>query len=187
MSIKFDQIIRKNIETYYRFDNGVRLNIWPRYFAIFFVSGVLSYVCTNISGNLLQTIVSALAILVGFSFTVQFFLFKPDVFEFDNESLEDLSKFKRLKKLSVEIFDNVSYFNMICFLGICLCVLLLIEIDSSVWPLNIISRQTFNSMQNAISGFAKFLLFFACVEAVMTFLRLLGRINFLFQQVRPHD
>ncbi|WP_108810635.1 hypothetical protein [Sphingorhabdus sp. Alg231-15] len=177
-------LYKKNRETYYNFATQKELAVWPRYLTLFSIVAVISVFTDYPSEGLIGTIVSALSILAGFSFGVQFVIVdRSFIGEARLGSIEDHLTRKKVQKLASEIFDNIAYFNAVCIFGIIVACCLFLELSlgliETMIPAEVVSKYFF-----AAGIIGKFILFSIVSEAFLTFFRLLERINYLFQKVR---
>jgi hypothetical protein len=142
---------------------------------------------------------SAQAILVGFSFNVLFYLVAnrlttPTRFE----SIEHELRFERLSKLSDEVFDNVTYFNLVAICAALAALALLLvgseSCDAHLRRIAIflaahvpISREALSWAKWAVSALGLSALVFLLTESIYTFLRAVGRVRFYFGMLKTME
>ncbi|WP_332756849.1 hypothetical protein [Sphingomonas sp. LB2R24] len=148
------------------------------------------------SNDFLAGALSAEAILVGFSFNVLFYLVanrltKPATYA----SIEHELRFKRLSKLSDEVFDNVTYFNLVA-IGSAVVSLTLLLIGSDGLNANLHKISEFIQSRTSITAetlswskwiarsFGLAVLIFLLAESIYTFLRAVGRVRFYFGMLK---
>lgn len=189
-------IIRRDAATYYKYDASNRVSRMPTLFIYLLVSFIVATVTQVASNDFLAGALSAQAILVGFSFNVLFYLVANRLtvpsrwFDIDHEL-----RFERLSKLSDEIFDNVTYFNIVAIGSVVGCLILLL-IGSDGFSANLryfcsISQVKSNLDTDKAVTAAKILravalaaLLFLLIESVSTFVRAVGRVRFYFTMLK---
>lgn len=154
-----------------------------------------------VSIDVLSATITVQAILIGFSFSVMFFLvqdasdkssdksnekFKqPDC----NYSLEKQLDNEQINLLSKELFWNISYFNVISFLSLVVALAMMLpnifgnvfRLFSKMNFLNI-DWQPFVLAVNISAFIAQWIFFLLITESAFTFVRTVGRVSFLFEQ-----
>lgn len=188
-------IVRRDAATYYDASNN-RVGR-AKTLGMFAILGVLVGVTVGeASSDFLAGALSAEAILVGFSFNVLFYLVanrltKPATYA----SIEHELRFKRLSKLSDEVFDNVTYFNLVAIAS-AVAALALLLIGSDGFNANLHKIAAFIEARTRITGealsWAKYaarsfgltVLIFLLAESVYTFLRAVGRVRFYFGMLK---
>jgi len=191
-------IVRKNNETF--FDHRADRHIPQRYryvmqllFAI-----LLSIITFETIESSLSSIVTFLSILLGFSFSVLFFIVSSERARTSGlESLEEKERSNKLNSISDEIFYNISYLSIISVLSITLGLIISISISISLNSLYRISEnfsqhyndEVIDSIHNIISNGAEILFlliksffFFLLIEVVFTFIRIIIRIMAFFER-----
>lgn len=192
-------IVRRDAATYYLYDSDERVSR-SKTLAIFsVVSVIISTLVVKASNDFLAGALSAQAILVGFSFNVLFYLVanrlsKPATYA----SIEHELRFERLSKLSDEVFDNVTYFNLVA-ISSALASLLLLLIGSDNFDSNLhkiaafvtertqIDRVALSWAKWGASAFGLSVLIFLLTESIYTFLRTVGRVRFYFGMLKTMD
>lgn len=120
-------IVRLNADTFYNYRTGKKARVTPRYIAIALIGLLCSVAFNRITSDLYASIISAQAILIGFTFNVLVYLASIEPLNVKNSDiLEDVSKVKKLNKLAEEIFINLSYFNLVAIISISASLMLII-------------------------------------------------------------
>lgn len=189
-------IVRRDAATYYVYDSSNRVGRGKTLCAFAICAALVGAAVGEASSDFLAGALSAEAILVGFSFNVLFYLVanrltKPAVYA----SMEHELRFDRLSKLSDEVFDNVTYFNLVA-IGSAVAALALLLIGSDGFNANLhkiaaflesrtrITREAL-SWANCIGrAFALAVLIFLLTESIYTFLRAVGRVRFYFGMLK---
>lgn len=189
-------IVRRDAATYYNYDTNNRVGR-SKTIAVFATFAVFfGVVVGESSSDFLAGALSAEAILVGFSFNVLFYLVanrltKPATYA----SLEHELRFARLSKLSDEVFDNVTYFNLVA-IGSAVAALALLLIGSEEFSANLHKIGDFIESRTRITGEALSwadciarviglaVLIFLLAESIYTFLRAVGRVRFYFSMLK---
>lgn len=149
--------------------------------------------------NFLDGVITVQSVLIGFSFSVMFFLMSSrerpvDRSEKTSESRESKLRSAKAIKVSEEIFANLAYFNLAALASLITALALLLPpISVALKPLHHLVPATFNSVSQAMhwAGYAAwflvtFVFYFLLIESGYTFVRIINRVNFLFEQkVKP--
>lgn len=186
------QISRENSKTFYDNRTGARIGIWPRIFLTFVVSLVLACVFRGEVDTFVNAVITIQSILIGFSFSVMFFLISGEVgYSNASGSIELELQFEKLNKLSEEIFYNISYFNVVAIACLILCLIVLVPspyhpvvylvTNFGIWSQDQVALWCGVSLV-IISHFIRLLLFFCLIESGYTFARAVGRVNYLFEE-----
>lgn len=150
-----------------------------------------------VSIDVLSATITVQAILIGFSFSVMFFLVQ-DASDKSNEkfkqpdcnySLEKQLDNEQINLLSKELFWNISYFNVISFLSLVVALAMMLpnifgnvfKLFSKMNFLNI-DWQPFVMTVNISAFIAQWIFFLLITESAFTFVRTVGRVSFLFEQ-----
>jgi hypothetical protein len=191
------KIYQENRKTYRGYRSGELQPVAKRnlYLAVFAILCAMLFHAPEPS--LIRVVITVLGILSGFSFSILFFIANnanPLVVT-EGTTLEHRNKIRRSRTLTDEIFFNVSYFIMITVMTIILSVILMLPVENFlkaaqqvwIWVTDLIPdiQEWQGWLQSSIT-FLRFLLQFAfwifLIEAVLTFLRILKRIGFLFSE-----
>lgn len=189
-------IVYRDAATYYKYDASNRVSRIPTVIIFALISLMVAIVTQVASNDFLAGALSAQAILVGFSFNVLFYLVANRLtvpgrwFDIDHEL-----RFERLAKLSDEIFDNVTYFNIVAIASVVACLTLLL-IGSDAFNANLRFVCAFQQVKAYINtdlvvAAAKVMralllaiLLFLLIESVSTFVRAVGRVRFYFTMLK---
>lgn len=165
-------------------------SIYARIAVTILVSTVLGITLDGSLSNFLSNVITIQSILIGFSFSVMFFLISNKGIEDDGSgSLEKDLKRKRLNKLSHEIFDNVAYFNLVAMACLSIAVLLsfpplstkAIKWTSNIWLLaNVGEWRLAHCISSSVLILTRSLFYFFLAESAYTFGRTVGRVNYYF-------
>ena len=91
------------------------------------MSLLLTSLLKPIESDVIGSILTVQSILMGFSFSVLFFLMSGNNRQSkDDEAIETKNKIRRLNKLSKELFFNVSYFNFLAIFSVLFSLVLLL-------------------------------------------------------------
>lgn len=205
------EIFINNDSTFYDFNSQKRVSQWRRWALTFLVAAVAAIFCPNVSDDLLAGFLAVQSILLGFTFNVMFFLLGNREKEEPKEtlkvgakaqSLETKLRTKRVRKLYVELFYNVSYFNLIAVTSIIVAAALLLPtpevpgflrayepVETYVQWLHISTIPTV--VRAASRGMAMFVFYAIAIEVFFTIARVIGRTSFYFErkldEVRPKN
>ena len=192
----FIQIAKNNRQTFYDYDSGSPKPVSPRMLLLALVALLFSTTSYANSGEFLNAALTVQSILVGFSFSVLFFLLseggtlsrKPD-------SLESEIVNEKLERLSKEIFYNVSYFNMVAVGSVLLALILLLPtFNFSSWqsvfqPAIAMITNTLNQYSTTLEwvvwGIQRslwFMFYLLVLESMYTFVRTVGRVSYYFNK-----
>lgn len=189
-------IYQRDAATYYDYASNARISRGKTFTAYIVFALIIGFTIGEASNDFLAGALSAQAILVGFSFNVLFYLVanrltKPAAYA----SLEHELRFDRLSKLSDEVFDNVTYFNIVAIAS-AVAALGLLLIGSDDFNANLHRAAAFIESRTCITkealGWADYVLrstglavlAFLMVESVCTFLRTVGRVRFYFGMLK---
>lgn len=192
----FRDIIINHNATFYDYDTGDQKPVWLRYVLVALGSIGLVVIFDNTPSEMLGALLTVQSILIGFSFSVMFFLLSGSLpTTAENGSIEAGLKKEKLARLARELFYNVSYFNVIALASVLLSLLLLlpnIDVDALVeW----IKKQSFLTFWNEASwrslfdklidwliATLEFMLYATLLESLTSFARTVGRVSFYFER-----
>jgi len=189
-------IIRRDSATYYDVGSNRHTGRFTTLAVIAGLSLGMGSMVKTASNDFLSAALSAEAILVGFSFNVLFYLVanrlsRPGKYA----SIEHELRFERLSKLSDEIFDNVTYFNLVA-ISAAMAALALLLTGSPNFITNLngvgdfvhkhaqIDRYFLNAVSSLSQIFGLSVLIFLIIESLYTFLRAVGRVRFYFGMLK---
>lgn len=196
--VSIRDIIEKNSETFFDHRLNERQSIVARILGQVAVALLLAILFFRGISPFLGGVITIQAILIGFSFSVMFFLVSsggsgsPRGLD-ESVSIEDALRRDQAIKVAGEIFSNLAYFNLVCLFCLATAlVLMLPPLSASSWWVNIVPpKPIFLSELFHWSGYlvwisCVWLFYFLVIESAFTFLRITGRINFLFsEKIRP--
>jgi hypothetical protein len=182
-------IIDKNSKTFYNYRTKDRTRVWPRVIFFALISPCLAFLLTNNLTNFINSINTVASILLGFGFSVLFYIAsgnaEPD---HSDMSLERKNRLARLETLSIELFHNVSYFVMTASAALAFSMIAIAPEAQDGWFTKTVLPLTDPYRELALCvvwwlGFAiRAVFFFLLIEAGYTFGRIVGRVNFLFEE-----
>lgn len=187
-------IIKRNNSTFYDNRSNRRQSVVPRMLLFAFVALIVAWVLGTPSDAVVSAVITVQSILVGFGFSVLFFLVSSErENESDTTSLEDGTRRKRLNVLSDELFFNISYYNITTFLSMLLALLFAFDLSGIASFSSSVSGRL--SIPDSYASYSQGLLnlahrtlitvfFFMLFESVYTFYRIVIRVNFYFDQKR---
>ena len=197
--INFFKIVIKNGHTFYNYATSEKLPRSKRLFLKLSLALILVLFFGSFSEGLLNITLAIFSILLGFSFNILFYLTTSDsnLPETKIESLELKGRLKKLKLLTGELFFNVSYFNLIAILliltalgGIILkspSILTSFKLDE-IWNSEVIMNmgkdisEYWAVIKPYASALYNFLFYLILIECIYTFLRIIGRVSYFFDQ-----
>ncbi len=192
----FQDIIRNHNATYYDYDTGDQKPVWLRYVLVALGSIGLVLIFETVPSEMLGALLTVQSILIGFSFSVMFFLLSGSLPTIsDNGSIEAGLKKEKLTRLARELFYNVSYFNVIALVSVLLSLLLLlpsIDVDALVdWikKRSVLAfwaeatwRSFFVTLIDWLKPALEFMLYATLLESLTSFARTVGRVSFYFER-----
>lgn len=187
-------IVKRNNSTFYDNRSDKRVSIFPRILLLALLGLLLSWILGTPSDEVVSSVITVQSILVGFGFSVLFFLVssaKEDLSA--SATIENKLRKERLNKLSDELFFNISYYNLATFFSLLLALLFAFDIA----PMKLISLSFVNSfdflettkdrLEISVKYFHHLLIaifYFILLESIFTFYRIVVRVNFYFDQKR---
>jgi hypothetical protein len=189
-------IVERNGETFYDYASGERQSQRSRVLLMVIASVALCWLLQPQSETFLNAVLTAQAILVGFSFSVLFFLLSnAEISPAPEESIERKIKRKKLAALAKELFHNVSYFNVVAICSVVLSLMLLLSgPDVVAWKciVETISKYAVSvpdsvnlwasHAMTAAHTLAAACLYFCLFESAFTFFRTVVRVSYYFEQ-----
>jgi hypothetical protein len=192
-------IIKKDAATYYDYNSGNPTRRYKTMLAFAALAILAGFAIQVAPSDFLSGALSAQSILVGFSFNVLFYLVAnrlttPSTFS----SIEHELRFERLSKLSDEVFDNVTYFNVVAIASALLSLALLLfgsedcaenlrRLANAGAELIGIPLVALRWAEWLIASLSLTALVFLLLESVYTFLRAVGRVRFYFGMLKMMD
>lgn len=194
------EIIKKNNKTFYNYSNGEPLNTLRFFLYKLLLSTIILLLFYNVTDKFMGAVLTIYSILTGFSFNVLFYLMSIKKLNENDKSLslEKQTIQSKLNRLKDELFYNISYFNVISLLLILLSIFFyMVESNSlkSIIELKILLVNNFikdyhsfvNLFSMLIKGGFKLFFYFLVIESLYTFLRVVVRINFYFNEKMKFD
>jgi hypothetical protein len=192
--IDFGGIVARNRATFYNFATGKPDSQLSGYISKGCTCAYLSFVFSQPTNDFLNAIITVYSILVGFSFNILFYLLSSGRLTFLNKgevSIEDDLMVERLNKLSTELFDNVSYFNLLS-VAVLLTALISFLFDAQFSGFTIpidLESHTLEMLQRILDWLLRIsewvysaLLYFLIIESIYSFIRTVGRVGFYFEK-----
>lgn len=186
-------IVSANNQTFYEYNTNKKISIRPRIFATAIISSLVGFCLDRDFRDFLNGVITVQAILIGFSFSVMFFLMSAassrSAVPKKSTSLEAQLREEKLEALSKEIFHNVAYFNLVAMGCLAVALVILLPNNSDViW--NFLKFLKVESSKFVEKPYAVFLVsvqplvraifLFLLLESAFTFARTTGRVNYLF-------
>lgn len=186
------KILARNNATFYDYRSGKRTSIYPRLFFIIILAALTAIFTGLPSNNVTNNVITIQAILVGFGFSVLFFLANSDKLDVkENKSLEEKNRKIKVNKISEELFYNISYYNIISILSVLIAFILGLDKSSLSTIFDIFTKITnlpqnyfekFYSISNIIGYLISGIFYITFFESIYTFCRLVLRVNYYFEQ-----
>lgn len=190
------EIIRNNNNTFYNYASSQKTSQRRRIITLLIISSLLIWAIPVQSNDFLNAVITAQAILVGFSFSVLFFLLSnSDIQALPGESIERSLRRAKLNKLCREIFHNVSYYNFVSIISVVLSLLFMSEHPNRKFICGILSFiNKFISLDTSYAFeliryswsflyiIVGFFLYASLAESIYTFFRTTLRVGFYFQE-----
>jgi hypothetical protein len=190
------QIVENHNRTFYDYASNTRKSVRPRYVTLALLAIALALLFPRQSDDFLNAVLTAQAILVGFSFNVLFFLLSNGEPTPDNEtSLERGLRRAKVERLSKELFHNISYYNLVTISSVVLAFTLMSSaMDGAIgkfareWLTENIEHVP--SIASVYAGFvcqfvryiAFATLYFLLLESLFTFYRTVFRVSYFFEK-----
>ena len=187
--VSIRSIIANNNATFYNYRTGGRIRVWPRIILFAALSAPLAFLLTDKLTDFINAINTVASILLGFGFSVLFYIAsgKEDQSS-PNSSLEQKNRARRVNALSKELFHNVSYFVMSASAGLAFAMVVIAPEAQGEWftknALPYLTKITPSATDYLwwTSLAIRSVFFFLIIEAGYTFARIVGRVNFLFEE-----
>jgi len=182
-------IIANNNSTFYDYATQKRTRVWPRILCFVIASPMLAFVLTDKLTDFINSINTVASILLGFGFSVLFYIAsgKEDQAQ-PNASLEQKNRSERINQLSKELFHNVSYFVMTASAGLAVAMLVIAPEAQGEWfAMSVVNalhkiRPDSSNYLWVVGLTIRSMFFFLIIEAGFTFARIVGRVNYLFEE-----
>ena len=186
---KFSDIVKENDATFYDYRTGTHKTTLPRLAITSVCSLALATLFTGDITAFVGSLITVQAVLVGFAFSVIFFILStPPAETLNRDSIEDRHAVRRAEKLANELFSNVSYFTLVGMAALASSIALLAP-DLPTFLARALAKARFEmSLAPALvaSSVGRFILLFTTalltIESAYTFARTVGRVWFLFSE-----
>lgn len=191
-------IIKNDWVTYYNYSTGVKTPPIKTTVTIITAAGIFALLEHTKYERFLSAILSVEAILVGFSFSVMFFLLSENGHvDYDDKILEHKARSEKLSKLSKEIFYNVSYFNLMSIFSVFTALLLLLpnyELKSESYlymllqvtgfdmPINMKLQEAIGTISSVVIWLLWTCLYVFLAQSLCTLVRTIARVHFYFSE-----
>ena len=189
-------IISKNNKTFYNYQTEKAQSIAPRLAVTGVVSILLAVMFSAIDEAFVNAVLTVQSILVGFSFSVLFFLLSgAEIKSLKEGSIEKKQKVNKLITLSEELFYNVSYYNLVAISSVLVALLYLLpdmDQNSKIFTMVLGFVTSMAGSQDVLSWLSfvpswteiavRFVLYFLVIEGMYTFWRTVRRISFFFAE-----
>lgn len=187
-------IVSANNATFYEYNTNHKISIRPRLFVEVAISATVAIILDKEFKDFLNGVITVQAILIGFSFSVMFFLMsaagvRASRVLAEPMSLEAQLREEKLENLSREIFHNVAYFNLVAMACLAIALVILLPNGSDViWIFlktlkvdwfNHISRP-YGAVLAVVEPGVRAAFLFLLIESAYSFARTTGRVNYLF-------
>ncbi|MDF1598240.1 hypothetical protein PZ895_00420 [Mesorhizobium sp. YIM 152430] len=187
--VSFREIIENNNATFYNYRTNEKTSLRARISFFALVAVFLSIFLMGEIGDFLSAVNTVVSIIIGFSFSVMFYIATEKAsLNINGDSLEQQNKKEIVEKLTKELFYNVTYFILIAISVLVLSMAILIP---DAWRILLAVGDLFwsrkppawmDSAMMAGSIALRIAFAFCLLEAGFTFARLVGRVNFLFEE-----
>lgn len=187
------EIIQRNNETFYDYQSKKVKPPYARFSKFFALSLVVSILFDDLGDGFLNSVLAVQSILIGFSFSVLFFLVSGSISINEAEhSREKKYRVERLNTLATELFYNVAYYNTVAIGSVVVALLFLLPsfsvfsflLENSLLQSLIgkFSTDTLGKMQDIGSRLLTLIFAFLFSDSVFTFFRIVRRVNFFFSE-----
>jgi len=190
------ETIKNNRKTHYNFRTDKPLPVWRWYVFCTLISATIPILIPEDISKFVESVITAQSILVGFSFSVLFFLLSEKVDNKDEGSIEKEIKSKKLNTLSRELFYNVSYFNLTALLCLCFSLIIILHPYINIYKINDIIdtrkiipisqhttiSETIQILTTTLKYIIRTLFCFTLIESIHTFARTIRRAIYYFEK-----
>ncbi len=184
-------ICRKNRETFYDYSTGELTGVAKKRIVKFLLASGMTLFFFDVDDDFFSTIITIYSILIGFSFSILFFLLSINFENPEEEKiLEAKIQKKKLNQLLKELFYNVSYFNLLSLLLIFMALLSFIPSGASEW-INRFQETyihaskyeiSFTHILVSIRYLFLFLFYYLLINSSYSLLRTTERVSYYFQE-----
>lgn len=184
-------IIRNNRSTFYNYNTKEAQRVFPRLVSFVALAAIAALSMRHVGEDFLGAVLTVQSILVGFSFSVLFFLLTGDRINSDNKMIEENLRSEKVNKISKEIFYNVSYFNLTAISSVALSLFMLLpSLSLPRFMIDFISQveiaksimdwSAWKYIFGVVWVLSVWALFTILIESLYTFARTVGRVTYLF-------
>jgi hypothetical protein len=189
------KIILNNNGTFYNYATGKPVNQLRRFVTMAAISVGLALCLSPDLADYANSVLTVFSILVGFSFSVLFFLLDSgEPLPINGTAIEDKLMRAKLEVLSKEIFYNISYFNLVSLLCVILSLMILLP-ELNIVEISDVIKKLVGANQNvstshfyteSLSSFfvqiVQSLFYLLLIESMYSFFRTIIRVNYYFEQ-----
>jgi hypothetical protein len=187
------EIIRRNNETFYDYRSKKGKSPYARFTSFVIIGAVVATFFNDLGDGFLNAVLAVQSILVGFSFSVLFFLVSGSITLNEVEySREKKYRVERLNTLATELFYNVAYYNTVAIGSVVVALLFLLP-NLSIFPSFVsisavqaiagsFSADAFDQIVDVTSRLLTFIFVFLFTDSIFTFFRIVRRVNFFFSE-----
>lgn len=187
------EIIKRNNDTFYDYRSKKGKSPYARFLVFAIIAAVAATFFNDLGDGFLNAVLAVQSILVGFSFSVLFFLVSGSIALNEAEySREKRYRVERLNTLATELFYNVAYYNTVAIGSVVVALLFLLP-NLSVFPslasssvvqamTGSISASTYDQIVDVASRVLTFIFAFLFTDSIFTFFRIVRRVNFFFSE-----
>lgn len=187
------EIIKRNNDTFYDYRSKKGKSPHARLLVFVIIATIVATFFNDLGDGFLNAVLAVQSILVGFSFSVLFFLVSGSIALNEAEySREKKYRVERLNTLATELFYNVAYYNTVAIGSVVVALLFLLP-NLSVFPslasssvvqamIGSISASTYDQIVDFVSRVLTFIFAFLFTDSIFTFFRIVRRVNFFFSE-----
>lgn len=186
-------IIQHNNKTFYDYRSKKIGSPYPRLTVFLACSISISILFRDLGDVFMNAVLSVQSILIGFSFSVLFFLVSGSItVKKSDHSREKQYRVERLNVLANELFYNVAYYNTVSIGSVIIALLFLLPNFSifSIISENYIFLELFDKISagftskvvDIVSRILTFIIAFLLIDSIFTFFRIVKRVNFFFSE-----
>ncbi|SIP96536.1 hypothetical protein SAMN05880582_101193 [Rhizobium sp. RU20A] len=187
--VSIRSIILNNNATFYNYRTGERIRVWPRIALLVVFSPILGFLLNDNLTDFINSINTVSSILLGFSFSVLFYIAegRQDPIP-EDYSLEKRNRIENIRELSKELFHNISYFVMVSSAALATSMVVIAPEAQNDWFNKIILPKLADITPEAAEFMwwlqisIRSVFFFLVLEGGYSFGRIVGRVNFLFEE-----
>lgn len=173
------EIFSRDASTYYDVRTGKKGSVWKR-FSLMVLFGLVGSAFFKFGDEALTALLTIYSIMIGFAFTAQFYLVDKNFKTIKNSDfIEDKILLEKINKLSQELYSNISYLSVICFVA--LIVTFAVSLRAPDFIVDLLNAAGVLGVYQALGMFLTILAF---CEVIASFWRTSVRTQYLFEKVR---